>query len=160
MDFILVISLEEIVVVGHPVDQMVPILGRQRRHAEGFSGRVKAIPSWRIDIVPIGFLKVHDPRFVIDNHSRRPRVVANKPSNEFNHAGIFLNSWNSIPVDVVDSVAWIEAVIRRDWRSDVGDAGGPSAVDFVVKDFVFVEMSVAEKLAADGSLVPIVDKML
>ena len=112
---------------------MVPILGRQRRHAEGLAGRVEPVPSRRIDGVTVGLLQVHDPRFVVDDGARRAAVVA---------------------VDVINPVARIQAVVGRDGRADVGDAGRPAAVHLVVKHFVLVEMRVAEKLAGYRRLVP------
>lgn len=112
---------------------MVPVLRRQRRHEEGLAGRVESVPARRVDGVPVGLLQVHDPRLVVDDGARRAGVVA---------------------VDVVDAVARIQAVVGRHRRSDVGDAGGPTAVDLIVEHFVLVKVRVSEELAGDRRLVP------
>lgn len=115
------------------MDQMVPILRRKRWHPECFASGVQPIPARRVHCVPVGFLQIHDPRFVINDHA-----------------------WSAwvIPIDVVNSVARIEAVIGRYWGTDIGDARRPTTINFIVKDFVFVEVSVAEKLSSNGGLIP------
>ena len=134
---ILVIGLKEIIVVSHALDEMIPILRRERRHAEGFSGRVEAVPARRFDRVPIGFLQVHDPRLVIQHRASAALVIA---------------------VDVVDPVARIQSVVGRHRRADVGDARRPSAVRLVVKHFELVKVRVTEELTGNCRFVPSLNK--
>lgn len=56
---------------------------------------------------------------------------------------------------MIDSVARIEAVIRRHRWTDISDTGRTTTINFVVKDFVLVEMSVSEKLAGNRRFVPV-----
>ena len=133
----LVVSLEEIIVVGHPLDQMVPVLWRQRWHPESFTGSVEAVPSRWVDGVTIGLLQIHDPRLVVQNGTCGSLVIA---------------------VHVVDAVARIQAVVGRHRWTDVGYVGRPASIHFIVEHFVLVKMRVAEKLARNRRLVPATNK--
>lgn len=127
----LVVQVEQLLVIGERCNEVIPIPWSQSLHPVGSSAGVQLVPNGVV--VQVGLLKIHYPGLVVYYKSRSLVMVT---------------------IHVINTVSWIQIVIRRHGGSYVGDARRPGHVLGVVKHLELVEMRVPKELRSDGALIP------